>query len=321
MAAKKQYFGFFALASAWALVCLFAPVSLAQNQAGLSLSEHLYFGELLPNGTVLLSDGTLNHSEKGIPHKKLRVVPMFKNELSWEITATKHRRPPANTALFVRCDLEEPFRIQAFKGPKKKLSKKPIPVVAWDPREGITYYRVKDNRIRQSGWVKTAREIAGKSNLKPSMLAVSVPLTPNGGDGVFVQLRNYKNPTSECNFPYEEWSIVLDHQAKFLGKSRKDFCFPGKPFIWNSRPGDCKKLRKKKRKKLCRWPPDSHYGPYRNLARFFGPGKVVFGLDMNQKFFWLRMAESLETTIIWAEYVEDLKIVQDLAASFYHCAY
>ncbi len=86
MGAKKKYFSLFAHAAVTALVCMLASVSLAQEQPGLSLSEYFYFGELLPAGTVLLSDGTLNHSEKVIPHKKLRVVPLFRSDLSWEVS-------------------------------------------------------------------------------------------------------------------------------------------------------------------------------------------------------------------------------------------
>jgi hypothetical protein len=134
---------------------------------------------------------------------------------------------------------------------------------------------------------------------------------------MYVELRLYEKPTDACRFPFRTADVVLDHDWKVLGTRESDGCFTHAPFdpMGTVDPpcadGDARPE--------CRWPPDTHGGPY---PAIFGPGSVPLTLATSDVTVWVRHTWSFEGEHFLVERVDDdERVVTDADVYFYHCAF
>jgi hypothetical protein len=272
----------------------------------------LWVGEQYADGLVVLGD---------VPSAvtALVVVPAFEPAASVTAKRVPSGPAPETARLFRICD-QRPGdsypRLDHFRGPVPAELPAPRPVVAWEEATGLAPHWSASDVPRPAGWEAAARSAADDGALGDTFAGVPLPLDADPGAEMYVEVRAYEKPTAACRFPYRTVDVVLEDDREVIGARETDGCFKGAPFdpMGSVAPpcadGDARAE--------CRWPPDTHGGPY---PAIFGPGTVPLALSTADTTLWIRHSWSFEGEHFLVERVDDERVVTDADAYFYHCAF
>jgi hypothetical protein len=280
--------------------------------AAMSERRAVWIGEQYADGLVVLGDVPPGVST-------LLVVPAFEAAPPVTVKRVPSGPAPEPARLFRICD-QRPGdsypRLDQFRGPVPPELPAPRPIVAWEEATGLVPRWSPREAVSPAGWEAAAREAADDGALRDTVASAPLAFDADPEPETYAEVRLYEKATSACRFPYRTVGVLLDHDGDVVGTREVEGCFTSAPFdpMGTVTPpcaeGDGRAE--------CRWPPDTHGGPY---PAIFGPGTVPLTLAAEDTTVWIRHSWSFEGEHFLVERVDDERVVTDADAYFYHCAF
>jgi len=273
----------------------------------------VWFGEQYADGLVVLGDVTPGVST-------LLVAPVFEAGTPVAVRRVPSGPAPDDARLFRICD-QRPGdsypRLDQFRGPAPADLPAPRPVVAWEEAAALVPRWHGSDVPPPAGWETAARDAADGADDRDTLVGVPLALDADPEPEMYVELRLYEERTDACRFPYRTVDVLLDHDWSVLGTRETPGCFERAPFDpMGAVDPPCADGDPRAE---CRWPPDTHGGPY---PAIFGPGTVPITLAAGDVTVWVRHGWSFEGEHFLVERIDgDERVVTDADAYFYHCAF